>query len=70
MLYKLEKITKDTIILSIKSRLLAAFLFNPDELGDTSSFANTLLQIKSIHNSIRKKTRVIGGKNLMYYLFL
>ena len=61
-----KKITKDTVILSITNRLLAAFLFNPDELGDTTNYANVLYQIQSIHNSIRKKTRVVGGNYIMY----
>ena len=54
-----KKITKDTVILFITNRLLA-------ELGDTTNYANVLYQIQSIHNSIRKKTRVGGGNYIIY----
>ena len=56
-----RKITKDTLILSTDSKLLAAFVFNPEELGDTSLFAATLLNIKSIHPPLKKQKRNVGG---------
>ena len=63
-------INKDTLILSNKCpRLLAAFIFNPEELGDTTNFAKTLLQIKNIRPPIKKTTRTVGGELFFVWIF-